>query len=518
MPLTPVMSALAERAGEAGLIRQFCQSVLAAVPAGLELEWLAQAAGAVADHHDVLRARLEGLAGGQWRMQVRPAGTLDAAGLVWRVDTRGLDGQALQDVIAEQAQQACGRLDPEAGVMLQAVWFDAGPGQPGRLLMAAHHLVVDGVSWRVILPDLAAAYAAVAAGAQPALEPVGTSFRRWAQLLAGQASDPGRVAELGIWTRMLERGDPPLGQRPLDSRQDTMASVRTVSFTLPAHVTTALLTSVPAVFHAGVNDVLLAGLAAAVAHWRSRRGERDTAVLIDVEGHGREPLASDMDLSRTVGWFTSVCPVRLDTGRVDFNEIRSGGPAAGRVIKRVKEQMRAIPGDGLGYGLLRYLNPQTAPVLAALPARQIGFNYLGRFAARPETTRLDAAGQDAAGPPGSRRGDWQPTPFGGHADSGLRAIYVVEAISAVRDLASGPELTISLTWSAGVLGEEAAHELAAGWRDMLAGLATHTAQPGTGGHTPSDFPLVALAQAQVEALEAEFIGDAMDDMSERGAR
>jgi len=401
---------------------------------------------------------------------------------------------------------------------VQAVWFDAGPREPGRLLMAAHHLVVDGVSWRVILPDLAAACAAVAAGTEPVLEPAGTSFRRWAQLLAGQASDPGRVAELGIWAQMLERGGPPLGSRPLEARHDTTARVRTVTFTLPAQVTGALLTSVPAAFHAGVNDVLLAGLAAAVAQYRSRRGERDTAVLVDVEGHGREPLAAGMDLSRTVGWFTSVVPVRLDTGRVDFTEIASGGPAAGRVLKRVKEQMRAIPGDGLGYGLLRYLNPQTAPVLAALPARQIGFNYLGRFTAPPDAASPHTTRPDTGGRPGSRPVHWQPAPFGGHADPELPAVYVVEAISAVRDLASGPELTISLAWSSGILTETAARELAAGWRDMLTGLAAHTAQPGTGGHTPSDFPLLALAQAQIEDLEAEFTDGAMDDMSERGAR
>jgi amino acid adenylation domain-containing protein/non-ribosomal peptide synthase protein (TIGR01720 family) len=517
VPLTPVMRAAAERAGWAALAGPFSQSVLATVPEGLDLDRLARAVGAVIDHHDVLRARLEQPPGGPVRMEVRPAGTVDAADLVRRADIQGLDGTALREVISAAARQARGRLDAEIGVMVQAVWLDAGPGQPGRLLMTAHHLVVDGVSWRVIMPDLAAAYAAASAGETPALEPTGTSFRRWAQSLAAQARAPGRVAELDIWTRMLRPGDAPLGTRPPDTGRDLPATARTVvTVTLPAEATAALLTSVPAAFHAGVNDVLLAGLAAAVGHYRSRRGDQDSGVLIDVEGHGREWPGGDMDLTRTVGWFTSVVPVRLDAGRADYGDIRSGGPAAGQAIKRIKEQLRAVPGDGLGYGLLRYLNPQTAPVLAALPAPQIGFNYLGRFAAGP------AAGADVGGPPGGRPAYWQPVPWG---DTGaeLPAGYAVEAIGVVQDRPGGPELTISLVCAAEVVSETVARELADGWRDMLTGLAALADQPGTGGHTPSDFPLLELGQAQVDDLEAEFDGalddnGALDDMSEDGTR
>jgi nonribosomal peptide synthetase CepB len=491
VPLTPLMHAQLARAGQAGLARQFSrfsQSMLAVVPPGLELGKLAKALAAVVRHHDVLRARLEYGADGDHRLLVGLAEELDTAALVRRAEIQGLDQEALREAIAGQARQAVGRLDAELGVLVQAVWFDAGPGQPGRLLLTAHHLVVDGVSWRVILPDLATAYAAVANEATPALPPAGTSFRRWAQALAERASDPGTVAELGIWAQLLDGAEPPLGARPLDARRDTTSGVRSVSVTLPAQETTALLTRVPSAFHAGVNEVLLAGLAAAVGHFRSRRGEQGTGVLIDVEGHGREPLAEDMDLSRTVGWFTSVVPVRVDPGLVDHAEIRSGGAGAGQVIKRVKEQMRAVPGSGLGHGLLRHLNPQTAPVLAALPAPQLAFNYLGRFPAHQGTARY-----------------WEPAPFGGHNGAELPAGYAAEAIGVVLDLPGGPELTISLAYSSGVITEAEAGELAAGWRDMLAGFAAHAAQANTGGHTPSDFPLLELGQAEIDDLEAEFM-------------
>jgi nonribosomal peptide synthetase CepB len=477
--------------------------MVAVVPAGAGLGLVVAAVAAVLDCHDVLRARLETPAGGPWRLRVGPAGSVDAAGVVRRADARGLDGPALDEAVAGHARDAAGRLDPAAGVMVQAVWCDAGPALPGRLVITVHHLVVDSVSWRIIMPDLAAAYEAVAAGRRPVLDPAVTSFRRWARVLAAAAGEAGRAAELGAWEQMLGQGSARLGARPLDAGRDTSASMRRVSVTAPVPVGAALLTAVPAAFHAGVDDVLLAGLAAAVAQWQGRRGRRDTAVLVDLEGHGRVPLEPGTDLSRTVGWFTSVCPVWLDAGRAGLAEIAAGGPAAGQLIKRVKEQIRAIPGDGLGHGLLRYLNPATGPVLAGLPVPQIGFNYLGRHTAAGGSARDGAGGPDY----------WQPVPVGS-GGSGLPAAHVIEAISVARDRPGGPELTLTLAWPAGLLSEQEAGELAAGWLQMITGLAGHAARPAAGGHTPSDFPLAGISQDDIEELESEF----MDDVSERGAR
>ena len=157
-------------------------------------------------------------------------------------------------------------------------------------------------------------------------------------------------------------------------------------------MTQALLTRVAAAFHGGIDDVLLTGLAVAVADWCRRQGAGSgagQAVLLDLEGHGREELdellqvsgdAGDIDLTRTVGWFTSLYPVRLDPGPLDLEQALAVGAPLGRALKTIKEQLRAVPGKGLGYGLLRYLNAETAATLAAQPAPQLGFNYLGRFA------------------------------------------------------------------------------------------------------------------------------------------
>jgi len=274
---------------------------------------------------------------------------------------------------------------------------------------------------------------------------------------------------------------------------------------VPAELTVALLTTVPAAFHAGVQDILLAGLATAVARWRQRRGQDLGPVLVDVEGHGRVlasgPGGNDVDLSRTVGWFTAIYPVRLDPATASPAEVAAGGAVAEQVVKRVKEQLRAVPGDGLGYGLLRYLNPETAPVLAALPAPQIGFNYLGRFLAGPRAAPAAGLG----GP-----GDWALSGMPARArdsdetsDAGMPAVHVLEVSAVVVELSRGPELRVTLSWLGDPLEEQAVRELGADWLAALGGIAACVARSGAGGHTPSDFPLITASQEDIDKLEKE---------------
>ena len=409
--LTPVMRWLLERGGP---VSRFCQSVLVAVPAGAGLADLGQALGAVAAHHDMLRVRLEERDG--WRLVVPPLG-LGVAGLVRRVDAAGVDAAGLGVLAGVEQAAAAGRLDPAGGVMVQACWLDRGPGEAGLLVVVVHHLVVDGVSWRVLLPDLEAAWTAVAARREPVLDPVGTSFRRWSQLLAEMAGQEQTARELGWWQRVLEGGDPVLGSRPLGPA-DTAGGMRRMPVPVAADLAGTLITKVPAVFGCGVHEVLLAGLVAALVRWRP--GGLAGGVLVDVEGHGREQVGADVDVSRTVGWFTSHYPVRLDPGPVAFAEVASGGAAAGRLLKRVKEQVRAVPGNGLGFGLLRYLNPRAGAVLAGYPVPQVGFNYLGRFTA----AGLDEGGAGRGREPVA----WRPAGrvLGGSADPDMPAGHVLE--------------------------------------------------------------------------------------------
>ncbi|MEU5951964.1 amino acid adenylation domain-containing protein [Streptomyces sp. NPDC047525] len=475
VPWTPVMRELGERA----VGPRFAQWAIVAAPSGLERHVLEGALSAVVDTHDVLRSLVSVGETGP-RLLVREQGSVDAGTLVTRVNATYAVAGTLDAIADEAAQEAAERLDPSAGVMLQVAWVDAGPGRVGRLAFVVHHLAVDGVSWRILVPDLKAACEAVAAGREPRLDPVGTSFRQWSRLLVEQSTGEARVAELAEWTALLGKAEPPLGKRELDPDRDTAATLRRRSWTVPTRQAETLTSRTPTVFHCGVHEVLLSGLAGAIAHWRQ---EAAPGVLLDVEGHGRVS-AEGVDLSRTVGWFTDVHPVCLDLGTVDVSQVVAGGPAAGALLKTVKEQARAIPGDGLGFGLLRHLNPATAATLAALPRPQIGFNYLGRFTA-----------------------DASSATIGGSLDPAMPATHTIEAGAVIVETAAGPRLTLTLSWAAALLDEAATERLGLLWLDLLAGLAAHTADPAAGGHTSSDFPLLDLAQDEVDELESGFADD-----------
>jgi len=317
------------------------------------------------------------------------------------------------------------------------------------ITISIHHLHIDGVSWRILLPDLEAAWSAVARGETPHIEPPPTSFAEWSQFLAERAHDPEIVAELDRWLEPVH----PWRNTALE-KSDTFATARTIRTELPVDLTNALLTTVPAAFHARINDVLLAALAIALG---------DT-VTIDMEGHGREPLDADLDLSRTIGWFTSIFPVTLDT---------HGQTEPTRVLKHIKECLRAVPHRGLGYGLLRYLNEETAPRFANIAEPQIGFNYLGRFTGHDELTA--------------------------EADPSMPLFHLLDIDAQTTDGADGPRLSAKWTFAAQRIDEADVRALAARWMHALEAL-VEQAQLG-GGHTPSDFPLLHLTQNEIERLE-----------------
>jgi non-ribosomal peptide synthase protein (TIGR01720 family) len=447
----------------------------------------------VLDHHDALRLRLMASSESrEWNLEIAPPGTIEAKDCTRRIDIAGLGEDERRACLAAEAEAARRRLDPEAGLMVQAIWFDAGVLQPGRLLLMIHHLAVDGVSWRILVPDLRQAWEAVVAGEQPQLAAKSSSFRRWARALADEAQQPARINELPLWTEMLSEPARLFSAEMLDSERDTVGAARYLTLTLPPSITRPLLTTVPAAFHGGINDVLLTALVVALARWRKRSGRgASNAVLIDLEGHGREEICKEIDLSRTVGWFTSLFPIRLDPGAIDLKDAFVRGKALGKALKRIKEQLRRVPDGGLGYGLLRYLNPQTGAALSGLQRPQISFNYLGRmgrFAAREEE-------------------DWAIAPegeaLGGGADDEMPLAHCLEVNALTLDQDSGPELRASWSWAPRLLKEQEVRELAEGWFEALEALVRHVTEEEAGGLTPSDLPLVSLTQAEIERLEKE---------------
>ncbi|NUP22202.1 MAG: non-ribosomal peptide synthetase, partial [Streptomyces sp.] len=437
------------------------QAVLLVTPPDLTYAAAVHVLQAVLDRHDMLRARLTD------KLVVPAEGAVRASELLSQVRDAVLD---------DQLAAAVARLDPAAGRMLQAVWFT----DTGRLLLVAHHLVVDGVSWRIIMSDLAEAWQS-----GRALPRGGTSFRTWSRLLGEEAHRPGRVRELDWWTEALGSASP-LIERTLDAD----APLREQKLVLPPGITGPLLTEVPAAYHAAVPDVLLTALALAAAAWRERRGDlTGRSLLVGLEGHGREEdIAEGVDLSGTVGWFTTFHPVAVDPGPLDVGEALSGGPAAGIALKRIKEQLRAVPEHGLGYGLLRHLNPDTAPALEKLPQPQVLFNYLGRFTASGATDQ-----------------PWELAPEAPMLRVPAPTAFVGLEINAVAvEEAGGVRLRVSASWPDGFLTEPEAADLLVLWERALHGLARHAEAAPTGGLTPSDLPLVELTQEDIDDFENDF--------------
>ena len=483
MPPTPIMGWFLE---SGGTLELFSQSIVLQVPAHLERRHLVRALQAILDHHDALRLRFTGAKKRreEWSLEVQAQGAVQAESCLHVADITGLDADARRQKIHEEGQAAERRLSAESGFMLQAVWFDAGRTSPGQLLLAIHHLSVDGVSWRILVPDFAAAYTAIAAGHPPALEPCPVSFRGWAERLNREALNPERVKELSFWTGMLKDAQELVPNRQLVASRDTVGSAHQIAFTLPPKVTAPLLNRVAGVFHARINDVLLTGLVLSILKWRRQSGD-GASVLIDMEGHGRENIFDGVDLSRTVGFFTTIFPVRLDPGTLDIEEAWAGGEALGKALKSIKEQLRSVPDNGIGYGLLRYLNPETASVLSRLPKSQIDFNYLGRF-------------------PVAETADWTPSEsFSGGLDPEMAFHHPLQVDSMVLERAAGPELTAVWTWMPGIFSENDVRLIADGWFHMLEALVQHSEQPGAGGLSPSDVPLVALSQADIDRLESQ---------------
>ncbi|MGH8488689.1 MAG: amino acid adenylation domain-containing protein, partial [Gammaproteobacteria bacterium] len=451
--------------------QHFNHSFLLEVGPALQPGWVQRVVGQLLVQHDALRLRFI-REGGQWR-QVHaglegavPFAVVDLSGLAHARQRSALEAVA-------GAQQAS--LNLSSGPLLRVVLFKRGAERPGRLLLVVHHLAVDGVSWRVLLEDFQRAYRHLSQGEAIELPPKTTAFKEWAVRLTGYGESAAVRKELDYWLAVSQRGVAPLPRDyPADPEANTVAAAAEVGVALSVEQTRALLYEVPSVYRTQINDVLLTALMQSFGRWTGQ-----PALLVDLEGHGREALFEEVDLTRTVGWFTTLFPVRL--------ELESEAP--GEALKSVKEQLRAIPKGGIGYGVLRYLcpDPEVRAVLHELPHAEVSFNYLGQWDAMLSGAALFKPAAESSGTPHS---PWAQRP------------HLLE----VSGFVAGGRLHLKWTYSTHIHKRATVERLARGCLEALEALIAHCQSPEAGGFTASDFPDAELSQGELEELMAEFTG------------
>ncbi|WP_085168577.1 non-ribosomal peptide synthetase, partial [Mycobacterium celatum] len=460
---TPIMRWLA---GIDGAVDQFNQTVALQAPAEVTEADVLVLVQALLDRHGMLRARLDD--DGR-SLQVPEAGSVGARDCLHSVDE-------LRD---EALIEARSQLNPAAGVMLRALWV----ADSRQLVLIIHHLVIDAVSWRILLEDLNIAWTQHRNGQPVALPAWGTSFARWASLLTEYARRPEVVELADAWKQAAGAWTALPAVRP---ETDTYQTAGHFSVSLDAETTRTLLDEVPPAFHAGVHEILLIAFGLAVARFV---GNGSAPIAIDVEGHGRhEELGPDVDLSRTVGWFTTKYPVAFAVGRLDWAQVLSGGADLGAILKYAKEQLRALP-HPLSYGALRYLNPDIG-LDGSEPS--IAFNYLGRLGASDEVS-----GEA-----------WRICPDDMSATAAAAAIpmplaHAVELNAGTVETDTGPRLHADWRWAPSVLDETHVNRLSRLWFEALAGICAHV-RAGGGGLTPSDIAPATLNQQQIDELQRQY--------------
>jgi amino acid adenylation domain-containing protein/non-ribosomal peptide synthase protein (TIGR01720 family) len=437
------------------------QAFLFEVPATLDAEALARAVAGVAARHEAFRLRFTRGGDGTWAQHVGE----EAAFAFGTVTLEGERAAAIARVADAEARA----LDLASGPLARACLM-VHAGAPVRLLLVLHHLIVDGVSWRVLLEDLDQAYAQAVAGVPVSL-PRATSAAAWARAVAHEAASARTQAEAAWWQERLA-----LPARALPVADAAVPNVEgEVAFaraTLDAARTQALLTRIPARYGTRVNDALLAALAAALAPWLG-----EGHVRVDLEGHGREDLG--LDVARSIGWFTTIFPVVLPLGTATAPRDR---------LLAVKDAQRALPRNGLGFGLLA--QGAAAPAWAGARADLL-FNYLGAFEQAVSAGATFTPAPEDAGPMRA---------------AAARRSHELEVIAELK----GGALEVRIGHVPGRHDGAAVSGLASAFIDALGALVAMAEAPGAGAHSPSDFPLVALTQGEVDALAGA--GRALEDV------
>lgn len=456
------------------------QAVMFEVREALDRAALKRAISRLLEQHDALRLRFVRQGDGWQQVNAEREGETPLT----IVELNGLSEADQRRTIELAASKWQTSLNLSEGPLVRAVYFEADLANARRLLLIIHHLVVDAVSWRILFEDLERAYGQAASGLKIAFARKTTSFKQWAERLQAyaEAGDARAEAEYWLSDRWLKADPLPVDLDPWSTGEATAtpnseASANTVRIDFEIEETDALLHKTAQVFRTRVVEMLLAALGRALWCWCRAR-----FVLLDVESHGRESIFEGVNVSRTVGWFTTIYPVLLETGGADRDEVD--------VLKSVKEQLRQVPHHGIGYGALRHVSGEsaTARSLRARPRTQMLFNYLGQLDRGLPEHAVFRISADSVGPVRSRR---------------AQRSHLLEINSYI----AGGRLRVEWKYSEDIHRRVTIERLSESFKNSLRALLAHTQSPGVFELTPSDFPMVQLSREQLEGALAEVTFD-----------
>ena len=457
-------------------LHHFNQSMMLEVHESLDLGRVKAVVAHLLSHHDALRMRYERSEAG-WQQRNASVAEQPENEITY-YDLRELGPPEVRREIERVAEQAQRSLNLETGPLMRVLYFDMGGERGGRLLLIVHHLVMDGVSWRILLEDLQLATQQLERGVAIELPAKTTSYQSWARRLSEYGGGAEMVQEAQYWgaveEQLREQVSLPVDHEGVAAAIEVDEHRELVIKVLGEEQTRALLSEVGAAYHTQIQEVLLAALVEAIWEWT---GERQ--VVVQMEGHGREELFEQVDLTRTVGWFTSLYPLRLDLRRVH---------GVGEVLQAVKEQVRAVPGRGVGYGIWKYLRVTEGEAAeagggreAAARESEISFNYLGQF----DQVMGDEAGMMKGAVESSGKGQ----------SEGARREQKLEISSTV----VGGRLQVGWSYRKPEYERATMEMLAEQYMKQLVAIVEHC-RGGAGAWTPSDFPLAQLDQRDLDKV------------------
>jgi amino acid adenylation domain-containing protein/non-ribosomal peptide synthase protein (TIGR01720 family) len=459
-------------------LNHFNQAFLLISEKSLQLPLIEQALRILINHHDILRARYH-VQDRQWQQIVESSHQLINTPICQSIDLTKVAEDNQAEIIALRSSQIQQSLDIEKGPLLQAALFNLGVDQPQRLLLVVHHLLIDGVSWRILIEDLAVVYNQLHERQEIKLPSRTHSYQIWGLALQQYAQTNALQQQLDFWLKTSAS----YKELPTDLNNDSkiIDSRSKLVIQLDKLMTSMLLQQAPRAYNTQINDILLTALTQTFCEWTQHKG-----LYLYLEGHGRETdvIAEDLDLSRTIGWFTSMFPIYLS---LEIEQTVGGN------LKNIKEQLRKIPDKGIGYGVLRYLTTVNSEMLEdtahcetplstlrerSLP--QVSFNYLGQIDNSMHTYNFHIAKESVGLSVASENQD--------------------HLLFNINSFIADGNLTIEWTYSSCHYQESTIQDLANQYIYFLTRLINHCCLSENVGYTPSDFPLVQLTQEQIDEL------------------